>query len=68
MSANFRAVSPVMFNLESPQLPKQLLPTMHMNYESRQFDWADNLPKFKCFPGSPMMNNQGEEIDPEKKE
>ena len=32
---------------------------MHFNYENRLFDWQDNLPKFKTFPSSPRLNNDG---------
>ena len=40
-------------------LPADLMPTMHLNYENRQMDWADALPKFTVFPPDNMMDNAG---------
>jgi hypothetical protein len=68
VGADFRAVLPATFTgLESRQLPENYKPQAHLNYESRTFDWSDSLPKFKAFPGSPMLNNNGEEIAAETK-
>jgi len=35
---------------KSYMLPEQLKPKIHCNYENRQWDWADAIPKFKDFP------------------
>ena len=61
--ADFRAVLPTNFHIEDGvncKLPKQYLPQIHVNYENRQYDAYDQLPKFKCFPPAGMMNNQGQ--------
>ena len=60
--ANFRAILPTNLHIEDGvncQLPKKYLPTMHCNYENRQYDASDDLPKFKCFPPQGLMDNQG---------
>ena len=43
---DFRAVLPTTFKLDGV-LPDALQPKMHFNYESRTFNWNDDLPKFK---------------------
>lgn len=58
-NADFRALFPVTFMIETPdssvscgvscKLPRELLPTCHVNYENRLFDWLDGLPKYKLF-------------------
>jgi hypothetical protein len=67
------SVTPVNFNIENEdesvscgvncKLPQELLPRCHFNYENRQWDVHDDLPKFKGVPPSKeprmMMNNDG---------
>jgi hypothetical protein len=63
--ADFRAVLPTNFHIEdgvSCKLPDKYLPKSHVNYENRQYDWHDTLPKFKCFPPEGRVDNQGNEI------
>ena len=47
------------------KLPNQYLPTMHANYENRQRDYEDSLPKYKSFPPHNQMNNDGSLLDSE---
>jgi len=44
-------------------LPAKYKPSTHINYESRLFDFTDDLPKFKGFPheGKPC-DSQGNDI------
>ena len=42
--------------------PADLMPTAHVNYENRQMDWADALPKFAAFPPNNMMDNAGNAV------
>lgn len=64
-SKPFTAVLPVNFRIEQGgvacALPDNLKPTFHLNYENRLLDSADDLPKFKEFPGenAVMLNNDG---------
>ena len=64
--ASFRAVFPTNFHIEEQDsrssclLPPELLPTSHFNYENRQYDWSDSLPKFKAFPPEGRLENNGE--------
>ena len=63
--ADFRAILPTNFHIEDGvncKLPEKYLPTMHANYENRQYDSCDQLPKFRCFPPNGMMDNQGNEL------
>ena len=63
--ANFRAILPTNFHIEDGvncKLPEKYLPTAHLNYENRQYDSCDKLPKFKCFPPNGMVDNQGNDI------
>ena len=60
----FRAVLPTCFHIENggPDclLPEAYKPTAHFNYENRQWDHSDDLPKYKTFPGmGPKMDNKG---------
>mmetsp|Transcript_8165 Transcript_8165/g.26956 ORF Transcript_8165/g.26956 Transcript_8165/m.26956 type:complete len:157 (-) Transcript_8165:147-617(-) len=67
--APFNALFPTTFRIETPdpslpcgvscKLPTELLPTVHINYENRLTDWADDLPKLTGFPGSPPLKNNG---------
>eukprot|EP00959_Pyramimonas_sp_CCMP1952_P314865 6590994-Pyramimonas_sp.AAC.1 len=59
----FRAVLPTCFHIENggPDclLPEAYKPTAHFNYENRQWDHSDDLPKYKTFPGmGPKMDNK----------
>merc|ERR1712071_278324 len=47
-------------------LPKEYLPKLHVNYENRMMDSADNLPKFlvKPGPGGVKVNNDGTPFEP----
>lgn len=66
---DFQAVFPHQFHIQKPdptaasglslKMPKELMPQMHINYESRIFDCSDDLPKFEGFPGSKMLCNDG---------
>ncbi|MBZ0222992.1 MAG: GFA family protein [Dokdonella sp.] len=38
-------------------LPERFAPTMHVNYAQRQFDIADNLPKYLERPGGPLHDS-----------
>merc|ERR1712141_533219 len=69
--AQFRALMPTNFHIEdgvSCKLPQKYLPKAHINYENRQYDWFDELPKYKTFmPGGKMpskgrCDNQGNDI------
>ena len=63
--APFRAVLPTNFHIEDGvncKLPEKYLPKIHVNYENRQYDSCDKLPKFKCFPPNGMLDNQGNEM------
>jgi hypothetical protein len=47
--ASFRALFPSTFaggDRTQLRLPAHLAPTQHSNYESRLFDWTDDLPKY----------------------
>ena len=60
--ADFRAILPTNFHIEDGvncKLPKKYLPQIHVNYENRQYDACDQLPKFKCFPPKGLMDNEG---------
>ena len=64
LSKPFTVVLPTNFRIEQgdvgQMLPEELKPTMHINYENRQWDHADDLPKFKTFPSAGVvMNNDG---------
>jgi hypothetical protein len=62
---DFHSIFPTNFHIEDEgncRLPEKYLPKAHINYENRQYDWCDNLPKFKGFPPEPMVDNQGNEI------
>ena len=62
---NFRAVLPTNFHIEngvSCKLPEEYLPKVHVNYENRQYDWKDNLPKYKTFPPDGVVDNEGNEV------
>lgn len=71
--AKFRAVLPVNFHIETPdssnpcgvscKLPKELLPTAHVNYENRLMDVEDDLPKYTAFSSSPRLNNDGRKYE-----
>ena len=71
----FRGIYPTNFHIEQGvdcSLPEQFLPTHHGNYENRQIDWHDPLPKYKTFSRMPglaqipgagiQLTNTGEEI------
>ena len=69
----YRTVFPTNFHIEDGvncALPDKHLPEFHVNYENRQMDWHDPLPKYKTFPSGVAegpgygitMNNRGEEI------
>ena len=63
--APFRAILPTNFHFEngaSCRLPDKYMPKSHINYENRQYDWNDELPKFKGFPPEGMVDNQGNGI------
>ena len=63
--APFRAISPTNFHIEDGvrcTLPKKYLPQSHINYENRQYDWHDHLPKFKAFPPEGLVDNQGNDV------
>ena len=70
--ANFRALLPTNFHIEDGincTLPDKYRANCHVNYENRQMDSHDPLPKFKTFPWTAgvegsgiMMNNHGKEI------
>ena len=65
LDANFRAILPTNFHIEDGvncKLPEKYLPKAHANYENRQRDFHDSLPKFKCFPPNGMVDNQGNDI------
>ena len=61
--APFRAFYPRLFdgyvNGKCNTLPKDLLPTIHINYENRLYDFNDDLPKYLVWPGGDMCNNDG---------
>ena len=62
---DFRAILPTNFHIEdgvNGKLPEKYLPTVHVNYENRQYDWSDKLPKFKAVPPCPMVDNLGNNI------
>eukprot|EP00283_Hemiselmis_rufescens_P025931 CAMPEP_0173441334 /NCGR_PEP_ID=MMETSP1357-20121228/23905_1 /TAXON_ID=77926 /ORGANISM="Hemiselmis rufescens, Strain PCC563" /LENGTH=157 /DNA_ID=CAMNT_0014406909 /DNA_START=48 /DNA_END=521 /DNA_ORIENTATION=- len=67
VSANFRAIFPVAFHIEDGDkgcmLKEHLKPTVHLNYENRTYDHADNLPKYQAFQSSPKMDNSGKIIE-----
>mmetsp|Transcript_2762 Transcript_2762/g.5479 ORF Transcript_2762/g.5479 Transcript_2762/m.5479 type:complete len:159 (+) Transcript_2762:95-571(+) len=53
--APFRAITPTTFKIQdglSCMLHESYKPTLHINYENRLFDWSDDLPKYKAFPGA----------------
>ncbi|KAG1663374.1 hypothetical protein FOA52_007111 [Chlamydomonas sp. UWO 241] len=58
VTAPFRALMPATFQIDG-KLPVEMLPTAHVNYESRHWDVNDALPKYKEFPGGPMMDSAG---------
>ena len=63
--APFRAILPTNFHIENGvncKLPEKYLPKIHVNYENRQYDSCDKLPKFKCFPPNGVLDNQGNEL------
>eukprot|EP00295_Goniomonas_pacifica_P003641 CAMPEP_0175804926 /NCGR_PEP_ID=MMETSP0107_2-20121207/384_1 /TAXON_ID=195067 ORGANISM="Goniomonas pacifica, Strain CCMP1869" /NCGR_SAMPLE_ID=MMETSP0107_2 /ASSEMBLY_ACC=CAM_ASM_000203 /LENGTH=160 /DNA_ID=CAMNT_0017116315 /DNA_START=10 /DNA_END=492 /DNA_ORIENTATION=- len=62
--ADFRAIPPTTFHISDGvncKLPAEYQPKAHVNYENRTFDWNDDLPKFKTFPGpdGAMLNSDG---------
>ena len=61
--APFRAFYPRSFdgyvNGKCNKLPVDLMPTIHINYENRMYDFNDDLPKFLVWPGGVMCNNDG---------
>uniref|UniRef100_A0A7S1EFA7 CENP-V/GFA domain-containing protein n=1 Tax=Hemiselmis andersenii TaxID=464988 RepID=A0A7S1EFA7_HEMAN len=65
--ADFRAIFPVVFHIEQGErgclLREDLKPKVHMNYENRLYDHADDLTKFKEFGSSPKMDNSGKIIE-----
>ena len=67
--ASFRALFPVTFHIEDESneksclLPPEYLPTCHLNYENRLFDWHDSLPKYKAFKSSTQVTNEGTPIE-----
>ena len=63
--ANFRAIPPTNFHIEDGaccKLPEKYMPKSHINYENRQYDWHDQLPKFKAFPPEGLVDNQGHDL------
>ena len=63
--APFRAILPTNFHIEdgvSCKLPEKYMPRAHINYENRQYDWKDPLPKFKEFPPHGRLDNNGYDI------
>lgn len=60
----FKAVMPTSFHIVGADgvsclLPLELLPKHHVNYENRQMNWSDDLPKYKTFDSSPRLDNSG---------
>jgi len=47
------------------KLPEDLMPTAHINYENRQMDNYDDLPKFDVFPPPPPDETTDDETEPE---
>ena len=63
--ATFRAILPTNFHIEDGvccKLPEKYMPKSHINYENRQYDWHDQLPKFKVFPPAGLVDNQGHDL------
>ncbi|CAM9271069.1 unnamed protein product [Ectocarpus fasciculatus] len=65
----FRALFPATFQIQCGEegkcclLPSEYLPTVHVNYENRLFDWHDQLPKYKEHKSTGIrVNNEGEVI------
>lgn len=67
--AGFKACYPRMLhgyrNGTNNKLPEDLMPTAHVNYENRQMDYYDNLPKFDKFPPSPSDETTDDDTEPE---
>jgi hypothetical protein len=64
MGQGFVTSSLSTFTLRFPNnLPKELLPTAHMNYENRLMDVEDDLPKYTAFSSSPRLNNDGSKYE-----
>ena len=71
--APFRAITPASLKIQvedasfpcgvSCKLPADLLPSAHINYENRLYDYADDLPKFSSMPGGAMVTNDGTPIE-----
>ena len=60
--ADFRGILPTNFHIEdgvSCLLPEKYKPECHVNYENRQYDWNDDLPKFKAHPPHGRLDNHG---------
>mmetsp|Transcript_40382 Transcript_40382/g.67657 ORF Transcript_40382/g.67657 Transcript_40382/m.67657 type:complete len:157 (+) Transcript_40382:110-580(+) len=68
VSNDMRAVLPTTFHIEKENstdclLPEHYKPKMHLNYENRQWDSTDDLPKWKVFPGmGPKLDNHGNKL------
>ena len=63
--APFKAFFPVNFHIEEGKccmLPDHMKPKMHLNYENRQSDMCDDLPKLLSEPGSQACGNDGTPI------
>jgi hypothetical protein len=61
--AGFRALFPTSFHVEdglSCKLPSAYLPRAHVNYENRQVDALDDLPKYRTWPSGDRLKNNGE--------
>jgi transcription factor C subunit 7 len=79
--ASFRALAPTTFHLETPsppgdegyscgvscQLPARLHPTCHVNYENRQMDCHDALPKWRTFAHRKVALSSDGKVLPEAK-
>ena len=60
---SFRIESPVAEGVPSSFLPANLQPHYHANYENRLYNFHDELPKYKAFPDSPRMTNEGQVME-----
>ena len=63
MRKDLRAVYPTTLRIEQGakacQLPSEMRPMMHLNYENRLMDSQDDLPKYLVFPNSMRVQNDG---------